>query len=72
MQSTHGNCHWLVLLTLEGDWALRQDPICVSQSEVTSPFPPSWMQVTFVTETFYAFIVNYGLDWISPCQHIPF
>ncbi len=25
-----GNCHWLVLLTLEGDWALRRDPISQS------------------------------------------
>ncbi len=28
-------CHWLVLLTLEGDWALRRDPL-VSHSDVTS------------------------------------
>ncbi len=25
-QNTHVNCHWLVLLTLEGDWTLEQDP----------------------------------------------
>ncbi len=29
-RNTHGNCHWLVLLTLEGDWALRRDPISQS------------------------------------------
>ncbi len=29
-QNTHANCHWLVLLTLEGDWALRRDPISQS------------------------------------------
>ncbi len=36
MQSTHANCHWLVLLILEGDWALGRDPICVSHSDITS------------------------------------
>ncbi len=29
-RNTHANCHWLVLLTLEGDWALRRDPISQS------------------------------------------
>ncbi len=40
-QSMHANCHWLVLLALEGDWALGRDPIYVSHYDVTSPFPPS-------------------------------
>ncbi len=40
-QSMHANCHWLVLLTLEGDWALGRDPIYVSHYDVTSPIPPS-------------------------------
>ncbi len=29
-RNTHANRHWLVLLTLEGDWALRRDPISQS------------------------------------------
>ncbi len=29
-RNTHANCHWLVLLTLEGDWALGRDPISQS------------------------------------------
>ncbi len=42
MQSSHTNCHWLVLLTLEGDWALWRDPSTSVIADVTSPFPPSW------------------------------
>ncbi len=30
LANTHANCHWLVLLTLEGDWALGRDPISQS------------------------------------------
>ncbi len=29
-RNMHANCHWLVLLTLEGDWALGRDPISQS------------------------------------------
>ncbi len=29
-RNTHANCHWLVLLTLEDDWALGRDPISQS------------------------------------------
>ncbi len=36
LQSTHANYHWLVLLTLKGDWALGRDPIYVSHYYVTS------------------------------------
>ncbi len=41
MQSTHDNCHWLVLLTLEGDWALWRDPSMSVTADLTSPFPLS-------------------------------
>ncbi len=40
-RNTHANYHWLVLLTLEGDWAFGWDHIYVSYYDVTSPFPPS-------------------------------
>ncbi len=32
----HANSHWLVLLTLDGDWALGRDPIYISHYDITS------------------------------------
>ncbi len=51
MQSMHANSHWLVLLTLKGDWALGRDPNCVNHSGITSPFPPSGNEGYICTET---------------------
>ncbi len=40
-RNTHANCHWLVLLTLWGDWALRARSHLRQSFDFTSPFPPS-------------------------------
>ncbi len=51
----HANCHWLVLLTLYGDWVLGRDPI----TSVTLMLPLRsllrGMRVTYVIETLHVF-----------------
>ncbi len=49
---TNANCHWLVLLTLKGDWALERDPTTSVTLTLRLCSLLQGMRVTYVAETF--------------------
>ncbi len=50
--NTNANCHWLVLLTLKGDWALERDPTTSVTLTLRLCSLLQGMRVTYVAETF--------------------
>ncbi len=50
--NTHANCDWLVLLTLESDWALERDPTTSIPLTLHLHSLLQGKRVTYITETF--------------------
>ncbi len=64
-RNTHGNCYWLVLLTLVSDWALERDPTTSVTLTLRLPSLLQGTRVTYVTETFQQPLHQAEMLWAS-------